>query len=157
MLDKPQIKPNDYATLREFHQQIKLNLTWLSSLDYETPLYSYDMVTKAVLRLPYALRKEFYKFIKDSSLLDGSLNLIMFERWLQNQLKAYFNPLVDVVATQETTNKKGNLKSSSDTRHMNNVFHKDNLKEKQISVQENKSKKDCQKDDVQFPSKSNLK
>ena len=92
MLDKPQIKPNDYATLREFHQQIKLNLTWLSSLDYETPLYSYDMVTKAVLRLPYALRKEFYKFIKDSSLLDGSLNLIMFERWLQNQLKAYFNP-----------------------------------------------------------------
>ena len=47
----------------------------------------------------------------------------MFERWL----KAYFNPLVDVVATLEITNKKGNLKSSSYTRHVNNVFHKDNL------------------------------
>ena len=39
----------------------------------------------------------------------------MFERSLQKQLKAYFNQLVDVVATQEITNNKGNLKSSSDT------------------------------------------
>ena len=69
----------------------------------------------------------------------------MFERWLEKQLKAYFNPLVDLVAKQEITNEKGNLKSSSDTRHVNNVFHKDNLKEKQISVQENKFEKDCQK------------
>ena len=56
----------------------------------------------------------------------------MFERWLEKQLKAYFNQLVDVIATQEITNKKGNLKSSSDTRHVNNVFDKDDLKEKQI-------------------------
>ena len=61
-----------------------------------------------------------------------------------------------MVAIQEITSKKGNLKSSSDTRPMNNVFHKDNLKEKQILVQENKSKKDCDKDDVQFPFKNNL-
>ena len=40
---------------------------------------------------------------------------------------------------------------------MNNVFHKNNLKEKQISVQENKFEKDCQKDNVQFLSKNNLK
>ena len=45
------------------------------------------------------------------------------------------------------TTKKGNLKSSSDTHHVNNVFHKANLKEKQISVQENKFEKDCQKED----------
>ena len=62
------------------------------------------MVTKALLRLLYALRKEFYKFTKDLNLIDGSLNL-MFERWLEKQLKAYFNPLVDVVATQEITKK----------------------------------------------------
>ena len=91
--------------MQEFRQQIKLNLTWLSSLGYETSLYSYDMVTKALLRLLYALRKEFYKFTKDLNLIDGSLNLIMFERWLEKQLKAYFNPLVDVVATQEITKK----------------------------------------------------
>ena len=63
------------------------------------------MVTKALLRLLYALRKEFYKFTKDLNLIDGSLNLIIFERWLEKQLKAYFNPLVDVVATQEITKK----------------------------------------------------
>ena len=91
MLDKPQIKPNDCAALRGFHQQIKLNLTWLLSLGYETPLYSYHMVTRALLRLPYVLRKEFYKLTKDSSLIDGSLNLIMCERWLEKQLKAFFN------------------------------------------------------------------
>ena len=54
----------------------------------------------------------------------------MFERWLEKQLKAYFNPLVDAVAKEEITYKKGNLKGSSGTHHMNNVFHKDNLKEK---------------------------
>ena len=59
MLDKPEIKPNDRAALRELHQQIKLNLTCLSSLGYENPNYSYDTVTNALLRLPYALRKEF--------------------------------------------------------------------------------------------------
>ena len=36
----------------------------------------------------------------------------MFERWLEKQMKAFFNPLVDVVATQEIT-KKVNLKSNS--------------------------------------------
>ena len=62
-----------------------------------------------------------------------------------------------MVATQEITNKKGNLKSSSDTRHVNDVFHKDNLKEKQLLREENKVEKDCRKDDVQFLSKNSLK
>ena len=42
-----------------------------------------------------SFKKEFCKFTKDSSLVDGSLNLTMFGKW-----KAFFNPLVDVVATQ---------------------------------------------------------
>ena len=96
MFNKPQIKANDRSALREFHQQIKLNITWLSSLGYITPLYSYDSVTKAILRLPFHLRKEFYKHTKDASLTDGTLNLIMFESWLDKQLKVYFNPLVEV-------------------------------------------------------------
>ena len=64
---------------------------------------------------------------KFSTAVWKELNLIMFERWLEKLLEAYFNPLVDAVATQEMTNKKGNLKSRSYTRHVNNVFHKDNL------------------------------
>ena len=50
------------------------------------------------------LRKEFDKFTENSSLIEGSLNL-MFERWLEKQLRAYFNPLVDEVARQEIAKK----------------------------------------------------
>ena len=57
IFSKPQIKANDRSILGEFHQQIKLNTTWLSSLGYIKPVYSYDSVTKAILRLPFHLRK----------------------------------------------------------------------------------------------------
>ena len=36
MFNKPQTKPNDRSVLRECHQQIKLNITWLPSLGYKT-------------------------------------------------------------------------------------------------------------------------
>ena len=77
-------KPNDRTALQKYHEEIKLNLTWLSSLGYGTPIYYYGMAAKALLRLPCALRKELYKYKKDSSLIDGSLNLITFEKWLKN-------------------------------------------------------------------------
>ena len=90
MFDKPQIKSNQRAVLWEFHQQIKLiNLTWLLSFGYKTHLYFCDRFTKALLCLLYiCVKKEFYKFRKDSSLIDGSLDLITLGKW-----KAYFNPL----------------------------------------------------------------
>ena len=78
IFNKTQIKANDRSALGEFHQQIKLNTTWLSSLGYIKPLYLYDNVTKAILRLPFHLRKEFYKHTKHANLTDGTLNLITF-------------------------------------------------------------------------------
>ena len=45
-----------------------------------------------------SVKKEFYKFTKYSSLIDGSLNLLMFNNLIK--WKACFNPLVDVVATK---------------------------------------------------------
>ena len=75
MFNKPQIKANDRSALQEFHQQIKPNITWLSSLRYITPLYSNDSMTKAILCLPFHLRKEFYKHTKDASLTDGIYRL----------------------------------------------------------------------------------
>ena len=83
MPDKTQIKPNDLTALQAFRKQIKVNLMWLSSLGYETPIYYYGMVTKALLRVPYALRNELYKYKKGSSLSDGSLNLTTFEKWFK--------------------------------------------------------------------------
>ena len=35
MFNKPKIKPNDRSALREFQQQIKLSITWLSSVEYK--------------------------------------------------------------------------------------------------------------------------
>lgn len=63
---------------REFFWQIKLNLKWPSPLGYETRLYSYDTIAKALLHLPYALGKKFYDFTRDFSLIDRNVNL-MFE------------------------------------------------------------------------------
>ena len=45
-----------------------------------------------------SVKKEFYNFTKYSSLIDGSLNLIMFRNLIK--CKACFKPLVDVVAMQ---------------------------------------------------------
>ena len=86
MFNKPQMKPNNRSALQEFHQQIKLNITWLSLLGYKRALYSYDSVTKTTRRLPFNLRKEFCKDTKDVSLTDGTLNLILFESWLDQVL-----------------------------------------------------------------------
>ena len=64
IFNKPQIKPNDRPDLREFHQQIKLNNTWLSSLRYKAPFYLYYRVTKVILRLTFHLRKNFTSTLK---------------------------------------------------------------------------------------------
>ena len=79
MFNKPQIKSSDRSALQEFHLPIKLNITWLASLGYKTPLYLYESVTKNIPRLLLHLRKIFYKHTKDASSRDDTLNLIMFE------------------------------------------------------------------------------
>ena len=126
IFNKLQIEPNDRSTLPEFHQRIKLNITWLSSLGYKTPLYSYDSVAKAILRLPLHLKKEFYKHAKDASLTDGTLNLIMFKSWLDRQLKVYFKPLVEVVATQEIPNANDNFTKPTESKEQNDKGYEKN-------------------------------
>ena len=69
------------------------------------------METKAIFRLPFCFRKKFYKQNRDAGLRDSILNVVMFESWLDRQLKLYFNQLVEVVATQEIPNAKKTLKN----------------------------------------------
>ena len=78
------------------------------------------METKAILRLPSCFRKKFYKQNRDAGLRDSILNVVMFESWLDRQLKSYFNQLVEVVATQEIPNAKKTLKN----RHINKNLQK---------------------------------
>ena len=101
LFDKPQIRANDRITLRQFHQELKLIFTWLMSAGYEVPIFSSENLTKAIIRLPYQLRQRFYKFTKKSNLIDGRVNLVTFEKWLENQLKTSFNPLADIIIDKE--------------------------------------------------------
>ena len=51
---------------------------------------------KVILFPPSHLRKQFYKFTKNSNLMDGSASLLVFETWLDDQTKVCFNPLADI-------------------------------------------------------------
>ena len=92
-------KRQDHLT--QFHQELKLINTWLMSVSYKVPIFSSENLTKAIIRLPYQLRQRFYKFTKKSNLIDGRVNLVNFEKWLEEQLKTSFNPLADIIIDKE--------------------------------------------------------
>ena len=75
-------------------------------MGYETPLLSSDNLTKALMRLPLYLQHGFFKVTRDSNLIDGSVNLIVFEQWLDKKLKTFFNPLADTIAANDTPLKR---------------------------------------------------
>ena len=75
LFDKPHINGRDRIALREYHQQLKMNNTWLISMGYETPLLSSDNLTKALMCLPFNLQQNFFKTTIDNNLIDGSENL----------------------------------------------------------------------------------
>ena len=111
--EKPQINGRDRNTLREFQQQLKMNSTWLMSMGYETPLLSSESLTKALMRLPYSLCQEFFKVARDCNLIDGSVNLIVFENWLEKKLKTYFNPLgADIIVAEDIAPRYQNRKKN---------------------------------------------
>ena len=88
LFDQPKIKSADSISLRGFHQQLKINNAWLLSVGYCTPILSNDNLTKAIMRLPSFLRRDFFKATKNSNMLDGSVNLITLENWLDKKLKS---------------------------------------------------------------------
>jgi len=53
------------------------------------------------MRLPY--HQSFYKYTSNRDLIDGSVNLYVFEKWLEDKLKTFFNPLADIISDCETT------------------------------------------------------
>ena len=56
-------------------------------MGYETRLLSSDNSTKALMRLSLNLQQNFFKATRDSNLIDGSVNLIVFKKWLDKKLK----------------------------------------------------------------------
>ena len=74
-------------------------------MGYKLPIFSTENLTRAIHRLPLNVRNLFYKFTKDSNLVDSSVNLLIFKKWLDGQIKVCFNPLADIVNKQDLCNK----------------------------------------------------
>ena len=53
IFDKPQIKANDKISLRQFHQQLKCNNSWLLLMGYKSPLFSSENLTKEFIVYHY--------------------------------------------------------------------------------------------------------
>ena len=111
VFDRPQIKANDKIGLHNFHQHLKICNSRLCSIGYEAPLLSSENIAKALICLPHNIRNDFYKATKKSNFVDGSVNLIALERWLDSLVQNYFNPLANIVAgheKQKTNNERNN-------------------------------------------------
>ena len=72
-------------------------------MGYEDPLLFSESITKALMLLPYNLRQYLFKATRDCNLIDGRVNLIVLENWLERKLRAYFSPLSDIIAAKDTS------------------------------------------------------
>lgn len=108
IFDQPQIKATDRTSLKLYHQKLKSTNTWLVSMGYHSTLSSIENVTKAVQRLPNYLRQTFYRHTREIIETD-TISLLEFEKWLENRMKELFNPIADIIASQEISSKKDPL------------------------------------------------
>ena len=51
LFEFPSIKSNDRIALRNFHQKLKITISWLKSIDYEVPIKSNENLAIALLCL----------------------------------------------------------------------------------------------------------
>ena len=75
VFDQKQINIKDKLGLRSFHQQLRICISWLSSIGYDAPLNSYEILVKALSVLPVKYQSNFFKHTKDLNMLDGTINL----------------------------------------------------------------------------------
>ena len=58
------------------------------------------------MRLPLNVKLNSFKAMRDSNLIGGSVNLIVFKKCLDKKLKTLFNPLADFIAANDTLPKR---------------------------------------------------
>ena len=146
VLDLPQITSSDRTAIRRYHQQLKVTITWLQSMGYETPIKSSENLTKAVTRLPNYVRQEFFKNTGNVQ-FDG-IDLLYFERWLEQKLRRYFNPIANIIADVEVHSKNnerphGQRRRNIAPSYINTIVHDDSKVEniKQVNnLEDSKSK-----------------
>ena len=105
--------------LRNFHQKLKITITWLKSKGNEVPIKSNENLAKALLCLPYNMRNEFYKVTCNLDTLDGDVDLVFLEKWLEKRLKIFFNLIANVTATQGTKTDIQHQKKDKNSKQIN--------------------------------------
>ena len=69
------------------------------------------------------MRNEFYKITCNLDILDGDVDLIFLERWLEKRLKIFFNPIASIIAIQGTKTDIQHHKKDKERKQIN-LFHK---------------------------------
>ena len=73
-------------------------------MGYYDAISSIENLAKAVKRLPNYLRQKFYESTRDYD-SENVVTLIEFEKWLQIRISHLFNPIANIIASQETKSK----------------------------------------------------
>ena len=92
-------------------------------MGYTSTLTSVENITKAVQRLPNYLRQTFYRHTRKIIETDV-ISLLEFELWLGNRMKELFNPIADIIASQESNRRKDPLK----TRNAGHISEREEVK-----------------------------
>ena len=80
LFEFPSTTSNDRIGLRNFHQKLKITITWLKSVGYEVPIKSNENLAKALSCLPCNMRNEFYKVTCNlDRILDDDVDLLFSE------------------------------------------------------------------------------
>ena len=120
LFEFPLIKANDRIALRNYQQKLKITITCLQSIAYNVPIKSSKNLAKAFICLPHSICNEFCKATRNFYLLDGDVDLTFLEKWLENRLKSFFNPIASIIAAQETkTNNPRNFYKIPNQKQVN--------------------------------------
>ena len=98
LFDQKQINIKDKLGLRSFHQQLRICISWLSSIGYDTPLTSHENLVKALSVLQMKYQSGFFKHMKGFNMLEGTINL--------TTLQIIFNRLANILAAGIKNNKQ---------------------------------------------------
>ena len=131
VLDQSQIQTGDQKGLKQFHQQLKTVITWLTSMGYFSSINSTENVTKAVMRLPKNLRTSYYKSFDDTDFNENNINLISPERWLANEIRPSLNPIATIIESTVRSKGSGNQGDKSNKLKHDNKNHRLNANSSQ--------------------------
>ena len=68
------------------------------------------------------MQNEFYKVTCNLGILDGNVDLIFLNKWLEKHLKIFFNPIANIIATQGTKTDIQHQKKNKERKQIN-LFH----------------------------------